>query len=255
MMEHDYAGARAMDHGFIENLWGWTVVTPDMITDSMWNQVYDIYVQDSYDLGLKDWFNEVNPWARQSITARMLEVSRKDYWDAPETIAAELAKQYMEAVVEYGVTCCHHTCNNLLLNEYMKGLMDVADVPIDQRLYEKFLTEMAEARGVEHEKVPEAAEPHHRGGGGRTSRITEEEPGEGITNVTETTGVSKTGEELKKPPETAADEKKGKVLKEETREKQSPKFPVSGAPLMGIIAVIVVLVLIGIGMGRKRRRT
>ncbi len=254
MMEHDYAGARAMDHGFIENLWGWTVVTPDMITDSMWNQVYDIYVQDSYDLGLTDWFNEVNPWARQSITARMLEASRKDYWDAPDTIAAELAKQYMEAVVEYGVACCHHTCNNLLLNEYMKGLMDVADAPIDQRLLEEYLNEMAEARGEEPKKVPEAAERHHGGGGG--SRIIEEEPGEGITNVTETTGVSKTGVELKKPPETASNEKRGKVMKEEKRaEKLAPAFPISGVPLMGIIAVILILVLIGIGLGYKRRKS
>ena len=72
--------------------------------------------------------------------------------------------------------------------------------------------------------------------------------------MTETTGVSKTGEELKKPLEEAS-EKRGKVMKEEKPiEKPSPVFPISGAPLMGIIAVIVVLVLIGIGLGLKRRK-
>jgi cobalamin biosynthesis Mg chelatase CobN len=66
--------------------------------------------------------------------------------------------------------------------------------------------------------------------------------------------VSKLGEELKKPLEVTS-EKRGKVMKEEKpAEEASPAFPISGAPLMGIIAVIVVLVLIGIGLGYKRRR-
>ena len=64
--------------------------------------------------------------------------------------------------------------------------------------------------------------------------ITEEEIGEGATNMTEMVGVSKTGEELKKPPEKAAEEKKGKVMKEEKpAEMISPAFPISGAPVMG----------------------
>jgi len=94
-----------------------------------------------------------------------------------------------------------------------------------------------------------------RTGGARLAEAeTEEETGEGLANMTETTGVSKTGEELKKLPEEAS-EKKGKVMKEEKPiEKPSPVFPISGAPLMGIIAVIVVLVLIGIGLGLKRRK-
>jgi len=93
------------------------------------------------------------------------------------------------------------------------------------------------------------------GGGARLAETeTEEEMGKSLANMTETKGVSKTGEELKKPLEEAS-EKKGKVMKEKKPiEKPSPVFPISGAPLMGIIAVIVVLVLIGIGLGLKRRK-
>jgi hypothetical protein len=65
--------------------------------------------------------------------------------------------------------------------------------------------------------------------------------------------VSKVGEKLEKLPEKTAEEKKGKVMKEEKPAK-SPAFSISGAPLMGIIAVIVALVLIGIGLGYKRRK-
>ncbi|MCW3141911.1 MAG: hypothetical protein N2V72_07055, partial [Methanophagales archaeon] len=142
-------------------------------------------------------------------------------------VKTTLAETYQKSVEEYGVTCCHHTCGNLLLQDYMQGVLSVPEESTEQKTY-------------------------FRGGGGGTRRITEEEAAEGVTNMTEVTGVSKVGEELKKPPE-ATSEKRGKVMKEE-KPVSSPAFPVSGAPLMGIIAVIVVLVLIGIGLGYKRKK-
>ena len=227
MMEHGYDGTRYMAQ-FTEDLWMWDVVTPDLITTDMWNQVYDVYIQDKYNRGLKDFFGSNNPYAQQSMTARMLEAIRKGYWSPSEDVKTALAETYQKSVEEYGVTCCHHTCANLLLQDYMQGILSV---PGEQ-----------------------SKEAYHRHGGGGARRITEEEIGEGLTNMTEMVGVSKEGEELKKPPEKAS-EKKGKVMKEEKPvEKPSPAFPISGAPLMGILAVIVVLVLIGIGLGLKRRK-
>jgi len=233
MMEHDYAGAREMMK-FTEYLWGWDVVTPDIITADMWNQVYDVYVRDKYNLGLKDFFDSNNPYAEQSITARMLEAIRKGYWTPSEDIKTVLAETYQESVEKYGVTCCHHTCGNPLFQEYIPGILSVPEQPPEQQRYYRV---------------------SDGGGGARLAEAeTKEETGEGLTNMTETKGVSKTGEELKKPLEEAS-EKKGKVMKEEKPiEKPSPVFPISGAPLMGIIAVIVVLVLIGIGLGLKRRK-
>ena len=43
MQEHGYAGAREMSD-FIENLWGWEATNPDLISDDMWNQVYQTYI-------------------------------------------------------------------------------------------------------------------------------------------------------------------------------------------------------------------
>ena len=47
MRGEGYAGAREMS-GFIEYLWGWETTMPDLITDSIWQQVYDVYVGDQY---------------------------------------------------------------------------------------------------------------------------------------------------------------------------------------------------------------
>ncbi len=231
MMEHDYAGAREMMK-FGEYLWGWDVATPDLITQDMWNHVSDVYVQDKYNLGMNDFFDSNNPYAQQSITARMLEAIRKGYWNPSDAVKTALAETYQKSVDEYGVTCCHHTCGNPLLANYMQGILSVPEEPSTEAL----------------------RRPRGRGGGGARRAETEEETGEGATNMTETVGVSKTGEELNKPPEKAS-EKKGKVMKEEKpAEKPSTAFPISGAPLMGIIAVIVILILIGIGLGLRRRK-
>jgi len=164
----------------------------------------------------------------------MLEAIRKGYWTPSEDIKTVLAETYQESVEKYGVTCCHHTCGNPLFQEYIPGILSVPEQPPEQQRYYRV---------------------SDGGGGARLAEAeTKEETGEGLTNMTETKGVSKTGEELKKPLEEAS-EKKGKVMKEEKPiEKPSPVFPISGAPLMGIIAVIVVLVLIGIGLGLKRRK-
>jgi cobaltochelatase CobN len=127
MMEYDYSGAREFAK-FTEHMWGWDVMTPDMVTDSDWDEMYNIYVSDKYDLGTKEFFNTSNPYAYQSMTARMLETTRKGYWDASDEVIRNLAKEYVESVVENGVTCCHHTCGNPLLDEYVQGLLSVAGV-------------------------------------------------------------------------------------------------------------------------------
>ncbi len=139
LMEHGYSGPRTLaDH--MENLWGWQVVDPRFVDAYTWQQVYDIYVQDKYSLGLKDYFAENNPWAYQSITARMLEAVRKGYWNPDEDVIKKLANEFEESVKKYDVACCHHTCSNLLLREYIEGIISM---PISESWEEKTLSKGA----------------------------------------------------------------------------------------------------------------
>jgi len=78
MKKENYAGAREMAN-FMENMWGWQITTPQAVDDSLWEQSYEVYVEDKYHQDLKAFFNRQNPWAYQSMTARMLEAVRKDY--------------------------------------------------------------------------------------------------------------------------------------------------------------------------------
>lgn len=127
MMEYDYAGAREFMK-FTEHMWGWDVMTPDMVTDSDWNEIYEVYFEDKYDLGVDEFMQSENPYAYQSMAARMLEAARKGYWDAPEEVLQDLAERLEESVAAEGVACCHHTCGNPLLADYTSGLLSTPTI-------------------------------------------------------------------------------------------------------------------------------
>lgn len=136
MQKEDYAGARAMSN-FVEYLWGWQVTTPDKVDAAMWQQIHEVYVEDKYGRELKEFFNRASPWAYQSITARMLEAVRKEYWQADEQTRKKLATEYAVNVVEKGVACCDHTCNNPLLNQMVVSIISLPGV-MSPEMVEKF---------------------------------------------------------------------------------------------------------------------
>ncbi len=136
MQKENYGGARQMAD-FVENLWGWQVTVGDAVDGAKWKQVFDVYVEDKYDMNLDDFFNRHNPWAYQSLTARMLEAVRKEYWQADEAITQKLAVEYAVNVVEKGVACCDHTCNNPMLNQMVVNIISIPGV-LSPEMVEKF---------------------------------------------------------------------------------------------------------------------
>ncbi len=100
-MEEGYNGAAFVSET-IENLWGWDVMSPDMVSDSMWEEFKAVYVDDKYNLGTEAWFAEENPYAYQALVGRMLETIRKGYWNASEETTKQLAEKYQQFVNDFG---------------------------------------------------------------------------------------------------------------------------------------------------------
>ena len=105
----------------ITNTYGWNVMKPDAIDNELWNDIYDTYVGDKYNLGVKDYFRSKNPAAIQEMTAVMLETARKGLWDAsPEQVAA-LAELHTEMVAEFGAACSGFVCDNAKLRDFISS--------------------------------------------------------------------------------------------------------------------------------------
>ncbi|WNY26596.1 cobaltochelatase subunit CobN [Methanolapillus ohkumae] len=128
MRENGYAGSREMAK-MIENLWGWKALQPDLISDQMWNQVYEALLTGENKEWLKT--DPANAYSYQSMIARMIDAATKDngkYWNADQKVLNDLVNQYVDSVIDHGVACCHHTCGNPFFDSFIQGQMSVAGV-------------------------------------------------------------------------------------------------------------------------------
>ncbi len=97
MQQEGYAGTLNVV-GAVNNFWGWTAVAPEIVRDDQWQSFFDVYVEDSLGLDVREWFEEFNPTALAQIVERMLEAARKDYWQTDEGTLRTLAEVYIDAV-------------------------------------------------------------------------------------------------------------------------------------------------------------
>ncbi|MFH0784914.1 MAG: cobaltochelatase subunit CobN [Pseudomonadota bacterium] len=233
MQREDYAGARAMSN-FVEYLWGWQVTTPDKVDAAMWQQIHEVYVEDKYGKEMKEFFNRANPWAYQSITARMLEAIRKDYWQASEETRKKLATEYAINVVEKGVACCDHTCNNPLLNQMAVSIISLPGV-MNQEMVEKFKLAVEQAaRKSLAEQVAERQE---------------------LQQQLTAPSREQSGDKVEKPQEKGADEAGKTEVKGYKMEKMKNQDETTEVTSSGVewLAGLVVLAIIGLAAwGMKR---
>ncbi len=103
----------------IRNTYGWNVMKPDAIDNELWNEIYDTYVGDKFNLGTKDYFKSKNPAALEEMTAVMLETARKGMWNASEEQISTLADLHTEIVNEYQPSCSGFVCDNAKLRDFI----------------------------------------------------------------------------------------------------------------------------------------
>ncbi len=222
-----YAGACLMDK-FVEHLWGFQATTSFAVDKSQWEQIYEVYIQDKHRLGLKEFFDKNNPWARQSISARMLEAVRKGYWEAPEEIKKNLARGYVLDVIDKGVACCEHTCNNPQFQQFVTNIISLFGLLTPEQM-DQFKTVLARATG----NTPEDAVAKQKA-------------------VRE--GLAKTIEEIRREERVVKAKTEGKKIEgfemvEEKKEKT--QITASGASWVIMAVVFGILALLGMGWRRK----
>lgn len=241
--EEGYAGARDMAE-FVENMWGWQVTTPQAVDKSFWEQTYEVYVEDKYGQELDTFFSNANPWAYQSVTARMLEAARKDYWQASEEARRTLAVEYVRNVLEHGVSCCDHTCNNPLLNQMVVNIVSLPGV-MAVELVEQFKIAVQQATGKQIEqfaKEREAMIQQYRDGLADSQQERPEQPREEQPQQQEHSSQKSGGE--------ADDVVQGYEMEEVDSSDESTEVSSSG--IQWFAAGFVLLVLLIIVYGAKR---
>lgn len=102
MKNEGYAGATAiLDR--MNNFWGWEVMAPEYVHDEQWQQFFEVYVEDSYDMDINQWFEQANPTAQAQMIERMLEAVRKEYWQTDDETIKKMVARYVELANRYDV--------------------------------------------------------------------------------------------------------------------------------------------------------
>ncbi|WP_406661024.1 cobaltochelatase subunit CobN [Methanolobus sp. ZRKC3] len=249
-----YAGGRMMSE-FVDNLWGWEVCSPELVDDSMWETVYNTYINDE----MKEFFNANNPGAYQSITGRIMEGVRKGYIDLPDDVVNKLVNEYMEAVADNGATCCHHTCGNPLLDDFVQGNMGAAGV--SQKVQDAYKKEMFDAtkRPEFQAQQLETATTSRSSSSSKTgTELKVVDSGSGSSNQTQESnagaGMNMDSQAQDTQQSTPDNYVEGyEMTKESVSEPEASNFSFTGSDILASVFVVGLVGAIYVGFWRRRK--
>ena len=103
----------------VRNTYGWNVMKPSVIDNEMWDEIYNVYVKDKFNLGVQDFFEKQSPAALQEITAVMMETARKGMWKATDQQLADLSNLHTDLIQKYKPACSGFVCDNAKLRDFI----------------------------------------------------------------------------------------------------------------------------------------
>lgn len=83
-------GTAQMFGEVFRNIFGWNVTRPSALDPQLYDDLYRLYVEDAEGLGVRQFLEQKNPAAYQSMTETMLESARKGYWKPSDVQLAQM---------------------------------------------------------------------------------------------------------------------------------------------------------------------
>lgn len=103
----------------VENTYGWEVAKPEVIDEELWNNIHDLWIEDTQNLGTQKFFEQNNPAALEQITAVMLETIRKGMWKASAERVQKLVEVHNKVVQEHGASGASLATSNEKLRNFI----------------------------------------------------------------------------------------------------------------------------------------
>jgi cobaltochelatase CobN len=119
-----------------EHLDLWDTTSPDTVQSSDWGKLKKVYVDDEFGLGLADFFQKHNPFAKQMIMANLLQASERGHWQASAADLADLAQKLAESAQNNGLVCEANVCRNARLTALVEK--SLAGVPAAAELMQAY---------------------------------------------------------------------------------------------------------------------
>ena len=91
MKKHGYRGASEFTKKIL-HLYGWSATTK-LVEDWIFDEIAKTYVLDEE---MRRWFEQVNPWALEEISRRLIEAAERKLWKPSEELLEKLREAYAE---------------------------------------------------------------------------------------------------------------------------------------------------------------
>ncbi len=118
------AGSANTFADIVQNTYGWNVMKPQAVDKEMWDEIYNVYVKDKFNLGLQEYFEQQNPAALEEMTGVMMETARKGYWPATPEQLKDIAALHTELVKKFGASGGRFTGDNRKLQDFIAANVD-----------------------------------------------------------------------------------------------------------------------------------
>ncbi len=151
LMEHGYAGARTMGTEFLENLWGWQVTRPDLVSNWAWDEVKAVYFDDKQKLGLPQFLGQGhNAHVKAQMLAIFMVAAEKGFWKTDATTIKQMGGELARLVARNGLPGSGHTAPNHPMWQWLASQLDAAEA-------QALGVTLAKARGETGTAAPPAA--------------------------------------------------------------------------------------------------
>ncbi len=108
----------------VKNTYAWNVMKPNAIDNEMWDEIYNVYIKDKFNMDVQNYFEQQNPAALQEITAVMMETARKGMWNATEQQLSDVAQLHVQIIERHLPSCSGFVCDNAKLRQFIASKTD-----------------------------------------------------------------------------------------------------------------------------------
>lgn len=138
LMQHGYAGARTMGSEFMEYLWGWQVTNPDVIKSWAWDEVKQVYLDDSHGLGLDEFLEQGSSvHVKTNMMAILLVAAEKRFWQTDAATLQQLSQQWVDLLLEHGLPGSGHTQPDHPVFQWVQPYLRADQIEPLERLLER----------------------------------------------------------------------------------------------------------------------
>ncbi|MDP1551936.1 MAG: cobaltochelatase subunit CobN, partial [Methanobacteriaceae archaeon] len=227
----------------ITHLLAYELLIPNSTTSNQFQNIYDIYVEDSLNLGLNDYFKNNNPYTQQSIIYTLMQANHAGAWDAGAETLKKLANRWAQSVIDNGYS--GDMMDMKIVNKFLQNMDTKLVDGVKSKLHASTLNPAFAKSNPSNPNIPSnpqnPSNPSNPQQGGSTTNEGSSSPSE-----TSTTGASSKSSSQSSSPSTQSNaghtHEKAYEVTETTKTTPKQDFPYPA-----IVGIIAILALVGGG--------